>query len=115
MHADGAHGETELPTKRSCPTRPAFTAAAKTELSNEKELPESHADAEHVEMGLHDETELNTQCSSDQSTQCSGDPNTQCSGDPNTQCSGNQTRGAAATQTRGEVATSSQSESVLGV
>ena len=107
MHADGVHGETELPTKRSCPTRPAFTAAAKTELSNEKELPGSHADAEHVEMGLHDETELNTQCSSDQSTQCSGDPNTQCSG--------NQTRGAAATQTRGEVATSSQSESVLGV
>ena len=41
-HADGAHDETQLPRRRSCPTRHAFAAAVKTEVSNEKELRESH-------------------------------------------------------------------------
>jgi len=47
-HADGAHDETELPTRRSCPTRHAFAAAVKMEVSNEKELRESHANGAHA-------------------------------------------------------------------
>jgi len=58
LHTNGAHGETELPTRRSCPTRQVFAAAVKTEVSDEKELRESHANGAHGETELPDETEL---------------------------------------------------------
>jgi hypothetical protein len=57
-HADGAHEETELPTRRSCPTRHTFAPAVKTEVSNEKELRESQANGAHGETELPDKTEL---------------------------------------------------------
>jgi len=57
-HTDGAHDDTELPTRRSCPTGHAFAAAVKTEVSNEKELRGSHANGAHGETELPDETEL---------------------------------------------------------
>jgi len=68
----------ELPTRRSNPTRHAVTAAAETEMSDEKEHPKSRADGKHGETELHDETHPNTRCS--------GDPNT--SGDLPTISSG---------------------------
>jgi len=42
----------------SCPTRHAFAAAVKKEVSNEKELRESHANGAHGETELPDEAEL---------------------------------------------------------
>ena len=57
-HTDGAHDETELPTRWSYPTRHAFATAVKTEVSNEKELRESHANGAHGETELPDETKL---------------------------------------------------------
>jgi len=43
---------------RSCLTRHAFAAAVKTEVSNETELRESHANGAHGETELPDKTEL---------------------------------------------------------
>jgi len=52
LHANGAHGKMELPTRRSCP-RDTLSL-----LSDENELPESHADGAHDEAELPNETEL---------------------------------------------------------
>ena len=58
LHADWAHGKTELPTRQSNPMRHAITAAVETELSDEKEHPESRADGEHGKTELFDEKKL---------------------------------------------------------
>jgi len=50
-----------LPSRQSCPTRHAFAPAVKTEVSNEKELRESHANGAHGETELPDEMELHNE------------------------------------------------------
>jgi len=68
----------------------AFTAdTIKTELSDERKMPELHADGAHGETEMSDEMELKMRCN----------------GDPNTWCRGNQSRDAAVTQTRCTTAT----------
>jgi len=47
-----------LPTRRSCLTRHTFAATVNTEVSNEKELRELHANGAHGETELPDEMEL---------------------------------------------------------
>jgi len=100
LHADGAHGETEVLTRRSYLTRHAVTAAVMTELSDEKDQPESHADGEHGETELPDEKELpeshadevhgetELPYETELNMRCSGSPNTRCSSDLPTISSG---------------------------
>jgi len=47
-----------MPTRRSNPTRHAITTPVETELSDEKEDPESRVDGEHGETDLLDEKKL---------------------------------------------------------
>ena len=88
MHADWAHGKTELPTRQSNPTRHSVTTAVEKELSDEKENPESRADGEHGETELLDEKKLPESRADGKHGETElpdeTQPNMWCSGDPNT-------------------------------
>ena len=65
--------KTEVSNEKERPESHAEGMHGETELPNEKELPESHADEVHGEAELPYETELKTRCSGNSNMRCSGD------------------------------------------